>query len=477
MTVYPSPGGWLVAATEQRSDVPALDGPLSISYGQLSVGTARLAGKLAASGVRRGQVVAVQLPLAQQVAAMLYSALYLGLTLLPLDPGLDRAQCERFLSAIDCDCLVGPQSSEVAGVAWIPAETLFTPVPGDEALPLAVARPLKGREIQLIIATSGTSGEPKGVMLSADNLVASVSASRQRLGLSADDCWLACLPLFHIGGLSILLRTLEAGARVRLLEKFVPEAVWKALEAGGVSHLSLVPPMLQRLLEHAADRRPPSTLRVVLVGGGPLAPELAQRARQQGWPLCVSYGMSETASQFATDCSAAAGSEPGQVGQPLPGYQVQVSGSGRIRVRGPAVMCGYANVRGEIGVGLDQGWFETGDLGQIDASGRLKVIGRADDLLVSGGKNIHPAEVEERLLNCPGVTGVGVIGREDPVWGVVLVALFTGTLTAEALEQWCCEHLPGTLRPRQFLQVKQLPQNALGKLYRPGLRRLLAAQG
>ncbi|MCW8906646.1 MAG: AMP-binding protein [Sedimenticola sp.] len=468
-----TPGDWLLAAGEQHSEAIAVtSGQRQTRYRQLSCEAASLAQALADVGICRGQVVALQTGSSQQIAALLYAALHLGVALMPLDPAMEADRRDRLLESIGCDWLV--VSGEGGG--GIPAQALFSAAAGIDPSRVSPGRPLARDQVQLIIATSGTTGQPKGVMLSAANLSASVTASRQRLGLAAEDCWLACLPLFHIGGLSILLRTLEAAAHVHLLDRFTAEAVWAEVGSGRVSHLSLVPAMLDRLLTHAGKVRPPAALRAVLVGGGPLSTELARRARRQGWPLCVSYGMSETASQFATDCSATAGEEPGQVGLPLPGYQVRLAGDGRIRVRGPAVMLGYANREREPGGGLEQGWYETGDLGRIDEAGRLQVIGRADDLLVSGGRNIHPAEVEARLLQCPGVTGVGVTGREDPVWGVVLVALFTGEVTERALEQWSRNHLPGPLRPRQFVAVSALPLNTMGKLYRPGLRQLITDQ-
>ena len=465
-----SPGHWLLTAAERYPDKIALNGRAGpVSFRQLGHEAAALAQALADSGIRHGQLVAVQSVSGQQVAALLYAALYLGVTLLPLDPAMQPDRRDGLLERVGCEWLLASEG----GRGGIALDALFSVTNTIDPVRVAPARPLTGDEVQLVIATSGTTGQPKGVMLSVYNLVASASASRQRLGLESGDCWLACLPLFHIGGLSILLRALEAAARVHLLERFVPEEVWAEIAGGRVTHLSLVPAMLERLLTQAGERCPPATLRVVLVGGGPLSTELARRAHRLGWPLCVSYGMSETASQFATDCSAAAGEEPGRVGLPLPGYQVQTAEDGRIRVRGPAVMLGYANRQCRPGVGLQQDWFETGDLGQIDDAGCLSVLGRADDVLVSGGKNIHPEEVEERLLQCPGITAVGVTGREDPVWGMVLVALFTGTATAERVERWSREHLPGGLRPRQFLVVSRLPLNAMGKLYRRGLRQLL----
>ncbi|MCW8903630.1 o-succinylbenzoate--CoA ligase [Sedimenticola sp.] len=478
MTPLLSPGNWLRTRSEQTSRTSALlFGGRGLDYGQLADEASALARYLEERGVCRGQVVAAQLASAQQLARLLYAALHLGVTLLPLDPGLADRRRDRLLTSVRAQYLVSPQAPADAGFCRLLPEALFADRRTGNAVPISPPQPLEGDQVQLIIATSGTTGEPKGVMLSAANLAASAAASEQRLGLQAGDCWLACLPLFHIGGLSILLRCLAAGARVQLEEGFDAARVWQQIEAGAVTHLSLVPAMLERLLSQSAGRMPPATLRVVLIGGGPLSRALAQRAHAAGWPLCVSYGMSETASQFATDCSPQAGLAPGRVGLPLAGYEVTIGEAGRIRVRGPAVMQGYANPRGMAGLGLKQGWFETGDLGSLDEQGRLTVIGRADDLLVSGGKNIHPAEVEERLLQCPGVGAVGVTGRPDPVWGVTLVALFTGEVTAGDLEQWVRQHLPGHLRPREFMRIKALPLNRMGKLSRQALRELLPQSG
>lgn len=475
MTLFRYPAGWLRHRSEQTPRRVALSGSRTFNYGQLAQEAGVLARRLEVCGVRHGHVLAVQLDSAEQLAGVVYAALHLGVVLLPLDPGLATGRRDRLLTTVGAHYLVSSQVPTDDGIGWISPVALLSE-PGEDAVgPIDAPRPLEGDDVQLIIATSGTTGEPKGVQLSAANLAASAAASEQRLRLREDDCWLACLPLFHIGGLSILLRCLAAGARVQLEAEFDADRVWQQIAAGGVTHISLVPAMLDRLLRQSAGQAPPAALRVVLVGGGPLSSALAQRAHAAGWPLCVSYGMSETASQFATDCSAQAGLVPGRVGRPLAGYQVVIGEAGRIRVRGPAVMRGYANAAGVLGQGLDQGWFETGDLGCLDKQGRLRVIGRADDLLISGGKNIHPAEVEERLLQCPGVSAAGVTGRPDPVWGVTLVALYSGAVTAAELEQWSRQQLPGHLRPREFIRVKTLPLNRMGKLSRPALRALLEA--
>lgn len=341
-----------------------------------------------------------------------------------------------------------------------------------QALQRLVASP----GIELLVATSGTEGEAKAVMLGGANLRDAVAASRSRLPLAPGDVWLNCLPLYHIGGMAILQRCAEAGAMVLLHEGFEVERVLDDL--AGATHLSLVPAMLARLLDAGRDAPPPAGLKQVLIGGGPLSATLARRARQAGWPLCVSYGMSETASQLATLSPLPEDWQPGQAGCPLPGFEVEIrdeqgrrtAGPGHICVRGGAVMAGYANPQGQPGVGLDRGWFVSGDLGQLDDLGRLTVLGRHDDVLVSGGVNIHPQTVEETLKRCPGVEDAALTAIADDVWGDLLVAVVVGGSAEQVLADWCREQLPSALRPRRFATLPQLPRNALGKLERRALR-------
>lgn len=327
-----------------------------------------------------------------------------------------------------------------------------------------------GGSAELIVASSGTAGAPKAAMLSPSNLRAHVAASRGRLGLEPGDLWLDCLPLFHIGGLAILWRCAEAGATVLLHAGFEAGRMAADLAAHPVTHLSLVPSMLALLLERGA--RPPPGLRVCLVGGAALAPELARRALAEGWPLWPTYGMSEAGSQVATLPGADAAWRAGAVGRPLSGMELRLS-EGCIAVRGPAVMLGYANPQMLPGLGLDdEGWFETGDLGEDDGAGGLVVLGRADDVLVTGGENVHPLAVEAVAVRCPGATAVAVTGRPHPVWGESLVAAVVGPVEAEAFLAFCRVHLPPHMRPRAVLRLDALPLNATGKLDRKALREL-----
>lgn len=480
-----APVAWLQGQAGTRPDSPALISDHAVlRYRDLQVQAVSLARVLAHRGVAPGVVIATASTSARLLALLTYAAPLLGCVLQPLNPALPAPRRAALLSQSGATWLIADEDDAGGPALVLSAAQLLEELRfAVEAVPLPVpAQPLGLKDIHLIIATSGSSGEPKGVMLSGRNIAASVRASRERLRIDPGDLWLACLPLFHVGGLSIFYRCVEAGAAVLLHQGFDPERVIADIAAHNVTHLSLVPTMLARLLECAGARPAPPSLRYVLVGGAALPSALAARATTAGWPLCVSYGMSETCSQVATLCSVPLDWQGGAVGQPLPGIEVRLARhpalhadeDGLICVRGDGVMEGYANPERRFGVGLAEGgWFVTADLGRLDALGNLAVLGRADDLLISGGENVSPQLVEEIIAACPGITDIGITARQDAVWGDRLVAVFAGSINETALEDWCRTALAGALRPRGFIKVAALPRNAAGKLDRRALRALV----
>jgi len=322
---------------------------------------------------------------------------------------------------------------------------------------LELAAAAAHHSLALIIATSGSTGAPKGVRLPWRAVAAASRMSACALALKTGDVWLACLPLHHIGGALILYRCLRAGATAVVHAGFDVAAVAHDLHARRVTHVSLVPPMLAQLLEAAVPPAP--TLQCVLVGGAALAPALAERARAAGWPLRLSFGMTETCATALVD------------GHPLPGVRVRTAANGVLEIATPARMAGY------LGQANHGEWFATNDLATLDPDGRVRIDGRADDMLVSAGVNIHPLEVEAGLAACPGVQEAGVTGLADPVWGDLIAAAYVGEPEETALDEWCRAHLPGPRRPRRFLRVERLPRLASGKLDRralPGLWTLAA---
>lgn len=324
------------------------------------------------------------------------------------------------------------------------------------------------RTLALIIATSGSTGAPKGVCLPWRAIAAASRASAQALTLTAGDAWVACLPLYHVGGAMILYRCLRRGATAVVHEGFDVEAVRRDLASRRITHISLVPPMLARLLDAAV--MPPASLRCALVGGAALTKGLFQRAQAAGWPVCPTYGMSETAALVTVNLRPGAEWEEGDVGAPLPGVRCAVAGDGTLRIATPARMAGYLGEPQNR-----QEWLATQDIGHVDSAGHLCVAGRADDMLISAGVNVHPSEIESRLSACPGVREAGVTGLADPVWGDLIACAYEGSQAEAAVDAWCRLHLPNGRRPRRLLRVDRLPRTASGKLDRGALSGLWGA--
>lgn len=324
----------------------------------------------------------------------------------------------------------------------------------------------------VVLHTSGTTGRPRGAILTRAALLASARASASNLGWQDDDCWLACMPLARIGGLSILTRSLVARKPVVVAPAFDAAQLPAWIERERITLVSLVPTMLSLLLDAHPGWRPPAFLRAVLLGGAAASPRLLQRAAGRGLPVVVTYGCTETCSQVvATPYEGRF--EPARygAGRPLPGAGIEAC-DGRILVQGPMLMDGYL---GELPLPPGH-WFDTGDLGEIDASGCLHVHARRVDLIVTGGENVYPAEVESVLEACPGIVAAGVFGVPDETWGQVVSAALVIDGGAPGIRPDLASlvaHLGMALaphkRPRRISIVDALPQTAAGKLDRAAL--------
>jgi O-succinylbenzoic acid--CoA ligase len=290
---------------------------------------------------------------------------------------------------------------------------------------------------------------------------------------------LAVLPLFHVGGMSILWRSVIYGIPAMVHDSFDPQAVNRAIDEQGVTIVSVVATMLQRMLDARNDCPYPPTLRCVLVGGGPVPQPLLERCAKLNVPVLQTYGMTETASQVATLAPELALAKLGSAGKPLfpTGLKIMTEGKvllpgevGEIVVRGAVVSPGYFKREAETRKAWQKGWFHTGDLGRLDEEGFLYVVDRRTDLIISGGENVYPAEVEAVLLAHPAVEEAGVYARADDRWGQVPVAavkLREGkTITETELILWCQSRLARYKVPRQIEFRDNLPRNAAGKLVR-----------
>ncbi len=421
--------------------------------GQRSLGALRK--RLEKAGVAPGTTLAALAGDRLQDLLLVLLCASLKMRLAILDPALPEAWRRALLEAAGARHLIRePLSPAAAGrsESW----------PG--------ADELKG--MRLLLATSGSTGEPRLVELSGANLLAGAGAANRLLGLRRGDRWLACLPTHHVGGVAILFRCLLAGAGLVLHRRFRAGAVLEALYQRSITHLSLVPTMLERLLARDPGFRPPASLRVVLLGGAPAAPDLVEEALARGWPVCPSYGLTEAASQVAT-CHPPPGRwTVGLAGRPLDHLQVRTDDEGRILIRGPSVARHWLDARGRHPLTDAEGWLHTRDLGRLDGEGRLVVLGREDDLLISGGEKIHPASLEGELRRCPGIEEVAVTGVPDPRWGTRLLACYRGPWEEPAVAQWAATELAGPYKPKEFRRLDRLPRNAMGKLLRRKLQRI-----
>ena len=318
---------------------------------------------------------------------------------------------------------------------------------------LSVAAIPPAHEPAVVLFTSGTTGGPKAAVLGRENLEANARAANQVLHVDARSRFVCVLPLFHVGGIATLIRCELAGATVLLHERFDADAVARELHEGA-THASLVANTLARVLERSSDFPPV----IVAVGGGPVPAPLLQRARAAGLRVVQTWGMTETCS-MAT-CELPDDADGTTAGPPLPGFEIRVD-QGEILVRGPALMRGYLGQEP-----LRDRFFRTGDLGDLDHRGRLTIHARRTDLIVSGGENVYPAEVEAALLAHPEVREAVVLPAPDERWGQVGVAYLVTTATDDELRDFLRSRIARYKVPARFVRLAELPRNAAGKIDR-----------
>lgn len=300
--------------------------------------------------------------------------------------------------------------------------------------------------------TSGTTGSPKLIELTHANFEANARATIENFSTTSGDAWLAMLPLFHIGGLAMAFRWARQRARLVLEASFDAERVSLWLESGEVTQASLVPVTLERVLDANAKRGFSKRVRAVLIGGGPMNLALLERARSMGLPVLQTYGLTEACSQVTTERPGEA--DGATAGVPIPGVEVRIL-EGEIQVRGPTVS-------GEPGR-----WLSTGDLGSLDSRGRLTVLSRRVDLIITGGENVYPAEIERVLSNHPAVREVIVVPRDDAKWGQTAVALVVWECAPVRILEWARERLASFKVPSEVMTIESVPRNAGGKVERP----------
>ena len=472
---------WRAAETPGAPALETAEGVLS--FAQLADRVARAMVYLDGVDPEGAAPVALLVEDGAEFAAWFHAATLAGRCVLPLNLRLTAEELEQQLTDARVRCLLGAATD--ARLNDLRRRLPFlhaVEAPRVAELPAAAGLPSHTLDVDRTLAvlyTSGTSGAPKGACLSWSNFLASATASGERLGVAVSLRWLACMPLFHVGGLSMLVRSVVFGAPLRLHDRFDAAAVSEALDAGDVAGISLVPTMLHRLLEHRGSRRAPPELRVVLLGGAAAPEQLVRRALEAGYPVCATYGLTEATSQVATAAPPGPGATVPQPMRAVHGTRIRIVADGRdtcpgeageILVQGPTVMQGYLNQPEASARVLRDGWLHTGDIGCLDAQGALQVLDRRDDLIVSGGENIYPAEVESVLLEHPSVAEVGVASVPDADLGARvtawIVAARDAVVSVDELERHCRARLAGYKQPREYRRVDALPRTASGKLLR-----------
>jgi O-succinylbenzoic acid--CoA ligase len=434
---------WIAEAARRRPEHPWLvTDSESWTFERFEDRVSRLAGGLRSRGVAPGSIVALWATNEAGSAAAMFAVWRLGAAALLLNTRLTGAEAGRQLEEAGARLALGSAVPDLGVESVSPVDVAGAPIPPrDDDDP--------GR-LALVVFTSGSSGRPKGVRLTMENLEASARASALHLGHMPEDRWLCNLPIFHVGGASILIRSAREATTVLLEPGFDPIRTVASLRSGDATVASLVAATLARTLEAAAVRY--SGVKAVIVGGGPVPHDLVLRAREAGLPALASYGMTETASQVAT------ARLEDQLVVPLPGAEIETV-EGRIRVRGPMVSPGYLGESDRV----KGAWFETGDLGAIGVDGGLEIFGRADDVIVTGGENVFPGEIEAVLREHPAVTEVVVVGVPDAVMGSIVAAVYEGAASPGELERIARFHLAGFKVPRRWLKVDVIPRRAVGK--------------
>ncbi|HEV7769030.1 MAG TPA: o-succinylbenzoate--CoA ligase [Solirubrobacterales bacterium] len=436
---------WLAQRSLSCPDRTALvaDGA-NVTYAELEAEATWVARRLAAQGVRRGSTAALTMHARREQVVMAHALMKTGAALLPLSPRLTAEERAQIVDAeepiIDLD--------DAGELTQTEADL---PLLGEHDMDDLCCR----------VLTSGSTGAPKPIGLSYGNFLWNAVGSAFNIGVEPEDRWLCCVPLSHIAGLGIAMRSVIYGTTAVIQDGFDADRVAASLAEDGITVVSLVTTMLTRLLDTGADLSGP---RAILVGGGPVPEEPLEEAIAKGATVVQTYGLTETCSQVTTLAPADAHRKLGSAGRPLLSAHLRIQ-DGEILVQGPTVAPGCADA---------DGWLHTGDIGRIDEEGFLYVEDRLDDLIVSGGENIAPAEVEKVLLRHPEVADAAVIGREDPEWQQAVTAVVVLEAGSEAtpddLRRHCAESLAGFKVPKRVELAAALPRTPSGKLMRRALR-------
>jgi o-succinylbenzoate---CoA ligase len=459
----------------------------TISFKELYESSYQTAGQLQKLGLKKDQYIGVLLKNHLDTVVILFALQLLGIKAVILNNRLTSKELVWQLhDSKAASLIIENEFHEIKHKVEVPVITkdeLFAETPNDTT----IQEEINLGDICTVMYTSGTTGNPKGVIQTYGNHWWSAVGSALNLGYTETDRWLCSVPIFHISGYSILMKSVIYGMPVILHETFDADKIIEDIKEKRVTIMSVVGTMLFRMVETLKDARLPNHFRCALLGGGPAPLPLLEACKAKEIPVFQSYGMTETASQFVTLSPEYSITKLGSAGKPLFPSQLKIiledgkiaspKQAGEIIVKGPNVTMGYL-YRPEINKEkFNEGWFHSGDIGYLDEEGFLYVLDRRSDLIISGGENIYPAEIESVLLAHPDVADAGVTGFDNEIWGQVPAAFIVrkegANVTKEELNQFCLENLAKYKVPKTFHFTENLPRNAAKKLLRRKLCELV----
>ncbi|MEU6642633.1 AMP-binding protein [Saccharomonospora sp. NPDC046836] len=473
---------WTMA--ERFGDAPALaDGKVSLNFTEFDHRTEALAAQLAASGVGRGDVVAVMLPNQVELVVAVGAAWRLGAAVTPINPAFGQEEASYQITDASAKIVIAPEAAEGLGAPVLPVADIATIA--HRTMPPAE---LAEDEIAMLIYTSGSTGKPKGVMLDHANCEAMSTIMADFCKLDAADHCMLILPLFHVNALfASVLAPLRVGGRTTIIGRFSASTFFEYVERLRPTYFSAVPTIYALLAALPEDVKPDtSSLRFVSCGAAPVTQELLDASkRRYGFRIIEGYGLTEAT------CASAIGPvdgvlKTGTVGPALPGVTIRIVGPdgqdmapgerGEVVIGGPTVMRGYLDRPEATAETVIDGWLHTGDVGILDEDGYLSIVDRIKDMIIRGGENLYPKEIEKTIAGLDGVLEVAVVGRPDPVLGevpVAYVSVYPGSpLTGDDVIEHCRERLTRIKVPHEVTIIEQLPKNPVGKIDKPALRRL-----
>lgn len=468
---------WLDQRVNLSVDKIAIECPehKNLTFKMLQIESMAFAKRLKVNGINQGDKVAILSNNSRQMIIAIFAMTYIGSIAVMLNTKLTKNELDYQIERSDTKLLVTTEDLQAEKQLAFQAQYTFKDIlKNSECDQTNLLTEIDLTKPFTMMFTSGTTGRPKAVVHTYGNHWWNAISSALNLGLEDKDKWLLTLPIFHIGGFSVLVKSVIYGMTVYLVEKYKLEQIKHAFEKENVTMASIVTVMLKDLLKVYTQKDFPKNIRCLLLGGGAVPESLLKKVEKQNLPLFQSYGMTETTSQIATINGNDYKEKIGSSGKPLFPAEIKIEnnardGVGEIYVKGPTVFSGYYGR--ERTEDFQDGWFKTGDLGYIDKEGFLYVVDRRKDLIISGGENIYPSEIEHEILSIAGVKEVAVVGKTDERWGQVPIAYVVKSqdLEIETIQAHLKNQLATFKNPKEIIFLDELPRTASNKVKRHAL--------